>query len=98
MTDSAKRADTGKDYIGLTAEQASKFDLAMQRRVAIMEAGETMARNFATQMDEAMQALTQAYQEVAEAEGFDLTTHRYEYDPKNKRLVLTQVSLHGTLR
>lgn len=98
MTDSAARADVGKDYIGLTAEQASKFDLAMQRRHAIMEAGETMARNFAKQMDEAMAALNEAYVEVAASEGFDLTTHRYEYDPKNKRLVLTQVAIHGQLR
>ncbi len=98
MTASSERANVGKDYIGLTAEQASKFDLAMQRRQAIMEAGETMARNFAKQMDEAMTALSEAYQEVAEAEGFDLSTHRYEYDPKNKRMVLTQVAIHGQLR
>ncbi len=98
MTDSASRANVGKDFIALTPEQASKFDISMQRRQAIIEAGETMARNFAQQMDEAMQGLQEAYQDVAHADGFDPSTHRYEYDPKNKRLVLTQVAIQGTLR
>jgi hypothetical protein len=95
---SAERANTGNDIINLSPEQASKFDLAVQRRQAIMEAGETMARNFATQMDEAMAGLQAAYMEAAEANNLDLTTHRYEYDTKTKTLVLTQVALRGTLR
>ena len=98
MTDSAKRADTGKDIIKLTPAQATQFDLAVQRRQAIMEAGETMARNFATQMDEAMQGLQKAYSDIAEAHNLDMSTHRYEYDPKSKSMILTQIALHGTLR
>lgn len=95
---SAERANTGKDLIVLTPEQASKFDLAVQRRQAIMEAGETMARNFAVQMDEAMKGLQDAYMAAADAYKLDLTTHRYEYDASTKTLVLTQVALKGTLR
>ena len=98
MTDSAARDNTGQDVIKLTPAEASKFDLAVQRRQAIMEAGETMARNFATQMDEAMQGLQGAYQEAAQAYDIDLTTQRYDYDPQTKCLILTQVAVRGTLR
>ena len=95
---SASRADTGKDVINLSAEQASKFKLAVQRRQAIMEAGETMARNFATQMEEAMQGLQAAYMECAEAYGLDLKTAHYEFDPKSNCLILTQLAIRGNLR
>ncbi len=98
MTDSAARANVGQDVIKLTPEQASKFDLAVQRRQAIMEAGETMARNFATQMDEAMQGLQKAYEDVAGAYELDLSTSRYDYDPQSKSLILTQIAVRGTLR
>lgn len=98
MNSSAERANVGQDVIKLTDEEAAKFQLAVQRRQAIMEAGETMARNFATQMDEAMAGLQQAYLDVAAQYNLDLKTHRYEYDAATKTMVLTQVALHGGLR
>lgn len=95
---SAKRADIGKDVIKLTDTEAAKFKLAIQRRGAIMEAGETMARNFAQQMDEAMQGLQEAYVSCGEHYKLDLTTHRYEFDERTNSLILTQVAVQGTLR
>ena len=95
---SATRADTGKDLIILTDDQAAKFEASMRKRSAIAEAGENMAQNFSRQMQEALTEINDAYIEVAVANGLDLETHRYEYDPARKALVLTQIALHGKVR
>ncbi len=76
----------------LTGEQKARFDLSLQRRSAIMEAGETMAKNFAQQMDEAMTEVNKAYELFAEGNPgkVDLVKERWEYDAPNGRMVLTQ--------
>jgi len=95
---STERANTGKDLIVLTPEQATKFEASMRKRSAIAEAGETMAQNFARQMEEALTEINKAYVEVAVAHDLNLETHRYEYDPARRALVLTQIALHGKVR
>ena len=47
---------------------------------------------------EALGEINDAYVEVAQAHDLNLETHRYEYDPTRKALVLTQVALHGKVR
>lgn len=89
---------TEKNLIRLTDDQVKKFESSMRKRSAIAEAGETMARNFSLQMQEALTEINEAYVEVAQANGLDLETHRYEYDPTRKALVLTQIALHGKVR
>ncbi len=95
---STERANTGKDLIVLTDEQSTKFEASMRKRSAIAEAGETMAQNFARQMQEALSEINEAYVEVAQVYNLNLETHRYEYDPTRKALVLTQVAYHGKVR
>lgn len=87
-----------KELITLTDEQALKFETIMRKRSAIGEASETMARNFTRLMEEALAAINDAYVEVAQAHDLNLETHRYEYDPTRKALVLTQVAYHGKVR
>lgn len=87
-----------KDVIVLTDAQAAKFEASMRKRSAIAEAGETMAQNFARQMQEALSEINEAYVEVAQEHDLNLETHRYEYDPTRKVLVLTQVAFHGKVR
>lgn len=95
---SSERANTGKDLIFLSPEQSAKFESSMRKRSAIAEAGETMAQNFSRQMQEALTEINEAYIEVAQANDLNLETHRYEYDPTRKALVLTQVAIHGKVR
>lgn len=89
---------SNKDLIQLDDAQAARFESSMRKRSAIGEAGETMALNFSRQMQEALTEINDAYTAVAKAHDLDLETHRYEYDPLRKALVLTQVALHGKVR
>lgn len=87
--------DTTLNVIPLDADEAGKFENSMRKRSAIAEAGEAMARNFAAQMQEAITEINQAYIDVAKKYELNLETHRYEYNPTNKTLVLTQIALRG---
>ncbi len=98
MTDSTERANVGKDIIFLTSDHYEKFESSMRKRSAIGEAGEAMAQNFARQMQEAIGEINDAYIAVAQVHDLNLETHRYEYDPTRKCLVLTQVAIHGKVR
>lgn len=92
---STERANTGLDVIKLTAAEALAFETSLRKRSAIAEAGEAMARNFAQQIQEAITEINAAYIGVAQTYDLNLETHRYEYDPANKTLVLTQIALKG---
>lgn len=94
---STTRANTGADIIKLTDDEAAKFETSLRKRSAIAEAGEAMARNFAQQMQEAITEINAAYIGVAQAYDLNLETHRYEYDPANKVLVLTQIAIKGKI-
>lgn len=86
---------TNKKIIDLNPDEAHRFENSLRHRSAIAEAGEAMARNFAQQMQEALTEINDAYGSIAVKYDLDLETHRYEYDPKRKVLVLTQIALHG---
>lgn len=86
---------TNKETIDLTIVEATRFEKSLRQRSAIAEAGEAMARNFAQQMQEALTEINDAYVAIASKYELNLETHRYEYDPRRKVLVLTQIALHG---
>lgn len=85
------------DIITLSPNEAQRFETSLRKRSAIAEAGEAMARNFTQQMQEALTEINDTYADIAKTYTLDLNTHRYEYDPTRKVLVLTQIALHGKI-